>query len=173
MDISKTVLRYVDKEYRSIADYVREMVRGGRVRKDYILTLTEIQSFLSTLRNFLKKASCLEQVHADLKYGRVCKRWMYTENSDVRILTKLSPRVVVAYYGDRIKISYDDREVNIHGTEIEYTINMFRDKVVIHNVDEVLEKRSLILEALGKLKAILEHTERDFEMCIKEFRIRC
>jgi len=173
MDISKTVLRYVDKEYRLIADYVREVVREGRVRKDYVLTLTEVQSFFSKLRDFLKKASCLEQVHADLKCGRICKRWIYTENSDVRVLTKLSPRVVVAYYGEKIKISYDDREVDIHGTEIEYTINMFRDKVNLHNVDEVLEKKSLILEVLGRLKAILEHTEKDFEMCIKEFRIRC
>ncbi len=173
MDISRTMLPHVEKEYQAAAERIRRISREGKVRKDYILTLTEVQSFLSTLRDFLKRVACLEQVHAELRCGRICKRWIYTENDGVRILTKLNPRLVIAYDGTSIKISYDDREAVIRGTEIEYLINTFRDRVNLNNVDEVLEKRSLLLDALGRLKAMLQHTEQDFELCIKELRLRC
>ncbi len=173
MDISRTMLPHIEKEYHFAAERIHKISREGKIRKDYILILTEVQSFLSTLRDFLKRVACLEQVHAELRCGRICKRWIYTENDSVRILTKLNPRLVISYDGTSIKISYDDREAIIQGTEIEYLINTFRDRVNLNNIDEILEKRSLLLDALGRLKAMLQHTEQDFELCIKELRLRC
>ena len=173
MDISETMLPYIEKAYSMVSERIRKISREGKVRKDYILTLTEVQSFLATLRDFLKRASCLEQAYKDLKVGRLCHKWLYTEEGSIRILTKLNPKLVIAFNGSEIKVTYNDREAKISGNQVEYTVNLFRDTITLENVEEVLEKKSVLINALGKLKAALQHTLNDFDLCIKELRLRC
>ncbi len=174
MDISKTMLPFVRDVYSAISSRIRKHLREGKVRKDYLQVLQEAQSFLAMLRDLLKLASCLEAVYAETRYGRVCHRWLYAELNGVRSLTKLEPRVVVSFDGYSIKVSYDDREVMVYrNLDVAYRINQFVDKTNLDNYDEVLDKRSLLLEVFGRLKGILDHVKPDFELCIKEHRLKC
>ena len=165
------VLRTVESLYKSVGTILRGASGEGRAKRMYRDLLSDIQSTLSLIRRFIALAHCIER---NLQPGaRICHRWFLTRYDGVVSLVKLEPRVTIYYDGSRIRVTYDDRETEFEGTTLRYRVNNFRDEVDLRNEESVLEKRSLILEAVGAIKSIITHCMPDMELCIKEYRIRC
>lgn len=138
--------------------------------KGYIQTLTELTSFLSILKNFIKTCTYLDTVYKDMKYGRICGRWIYTENMNNIALVKLNPRTVISSDGFSIKVSYRDRTIMISSKELRFTVNNYSDIVNLDDEDNIILKRSLILNAVGLLKSHITHITNDFVVCSKFIR---
>jgi len=166
------VVTYVNNLYSTVTSRIRSLSREGRVKKLYLQTLSEYQSFLSLARKFLLLALCIAKAKGDLP-GRLCHRWIYSKHNGIVSLTKLEPTIVISYDGSSIKVSIRDREVKASGFNVEIKINQYRDVVNLASETEALEKRSLLIEALGSAKAALDHVIPDMELCIKEMRLRC
>ncbi len=135
--------------------------------KRYIQTLTELTSFLSILRNFIKTCSYLDTIYKDTKYGRICGRWIYIENMSNISLVKLNPRTVISSDGFSIKVSYKDRTIVLSSKELRFTVNNYSDKINLDDEDGIILKRSLMLNALGLLKSHINHVTNDFVICSK------
>jgi len=167
------MLRFVNTLYNNLSSKIKSVGKESRTSKEYARILGELQSLLSMARMFLAKAACIEQVYGDAKVCRFCHRWFYSEHDGLITLTKINPRVVISYNGSGIKISYDDREVEIRTDIVRYRINQFTDEVSINNVEELLDKKSLVMEAVGSVKGALDHVMPDLDLCIKEMRLKC
>ncbi|NPA96517.1 MAG: hypothetical protein GXO32_02810 [Crenarchaeota archaeon] len=168
------VARTVDALYRNIGAVLKGVSGEGRAKRMYRDLLSDIQSTLALVKRFLELAHCIERALGSELRARVCHRWFLTRNDGVVTLVKLEPRVTIYYDGSRIRITYDDREVEFEGgTTLRFRVNNFRDEVDLRNEDAVLEKRSLIREAIGRIKSIITHCTPDMELCIKEYRLRC
>ena len=166
------VVTYVNNLYSAVTSKIRALSREGRVKKLYIQTLSEYQSFLALARKFLTLALCIAKAKNDLP-GRLCHRWIYTKQNGYVSLTKLEPRIVISYDGTSFKVSVRDREIKASGLNIELRINQYRETADLSSEEDTLQKRSLIIEAIGSVKAVLDHVTPDMELCIKELRLRC
>lgn len=166
MMFSSTLSTAIERMYDSVRAVLSRATESERDKR-YIQTLSEVASFLSVLREFVKTCSYLDNVYKDLRYGRVCSRWYYIEDGMNIALLKLKPRTVISYDGAFIKVSYGDREVAIGGREVRYRVNNHVSTIRIDDERDVISKRSLLLEALGKLKSHIEHVTSDFVLCSK------
>ncbi len=156
----------IERVYGVVRNVLEKAINEKRDKR-YIQTLTEIISFLSILKNFINTCTYLDIVYKDMEYGRVCGRWIYTENMNNIALVKLNPRTVISSNGFSIKVSYKNKTIVILGKELRLTINNYRDVINLDDEDNVILRRSLILDAVGMLKSHIGHVTNDFIVCSK------
>jgi len=157
----------IERIYETLRSMLERAIDEERDKR-YVQTLAELTSFLSILKNFVNSCAYLDTVYRDIKYGRICGRWIYTENVNNNIaLVKLNPRTVISSDGLNIKVSYKNRTVILSGGELRLTINNYNDVINLNDENNVVQKRSLILNVVGSLKSHINHVTNDFIMCSK------
>jgi len=169
MIITNGLGRPIERIYGAVRNILERAIDEERDKR-YIQTLTELTSFLSILKNFINTCTYLDTVYKDMKYGRICGRWIYTENINNIALVKLNPRTVISSDGFNIKVSYKNRTIVISGKELRLTINNYNDVINLDDEDNIILKRSLILNAVGLLKSHINHITNDFVLCSKFVR---
>ncbi len=167
----EAMLRTVDSLYKSVGGVLKSVSGEGKAKRTYRDILSDIQSTLALLRRFLALAHCLERNLPNPT--RLCHRWFLSKHDNIVTLVKLEPRITISFDGSKLKVTYDHRELEFEGSIIRYRVNSFRDEINLRDEDAIIEKRSLIREAVGAVKSIITHVMPDMELCIKEHRIRC
>ncbi|MEM1542277.1 MAG: hypothetical protein QW101_03930 [Ignisphaera sp.] len=144
--------------------------------KRYINTLSEIQSFIKQVREFMNALRNLETMYTDLTHGRICFRWIYTEYGSNISLVKLEPRLTILYTHDKLQtlyISFDDRSVILYeGLKIGFTVNTYSEVVDLNDEENVISKRSLILDAVSRVGENLTRSIANINLCIKYARYK-
>ncbi|MCS7111352.1 MAG: hypothetical protein N3D82_03805 [Ignisphaera sp.] len=171
MNISNTILQHTDNLYKEINERLDRAVREG-ASKEYVQILSELVSFISSLRKFLVNASVLDNIHSSVKSGKVCFQWLYTEDGAHISLVKFDPLVTVAYDNARIYVGFNEKGVGIHGNTIEYHINSLKEVVSLNEIGTIIVKKSLVLDTLGTLKTVLQHFMEDFIKCSRTFKVK-
>lgn len=171
LDISNTILRYTDNLYKEIDERFDRAVREGASR-DYTQILSELLSFVSFLRKFLNSVSVLDSVYRDLKSGRICFRWLYTEDGAHISIVKLNPLIVISYGVMGIHVGFGEKGITIHGSSIRYNVNKLEETLPVNDISSIVARKSLILDVLGTLKTVLQHSVDDFIKCSKMLRTK-
>ncbi len=165
------VLQSVDSLYKSVGNLLKGVSSEGKAKRAYRDILSDIQSTLALLRKLLALAYCIERNIPNVT--RLCHRWFLSSHNNVISLVKLEPRVTICLDNGKVRITYDHREVEFEEYTLRYKVNNFKDEVSLRDEDAIVDKRSLIREAVGSIKAILTHVMPEIETCIKEYRLRC
>lgn len=172
MRIAKTCIQFIDKVKRGLDELISKAISEEK-SKLYQSVLTEIKSFIRNVENFMITLKNLEEYYPSLSSGRVCFRWIYSENNGILSIVKLEPRFSIVYAGDYLRISYNDRSVAIHGpTRISITVNQYKDDIDLTNEDDSVVKRSLILDAISEISKQLEKDVEIINICTKYARRR-
>uniref|UniRef100_A0A7J3QG88 Uncharacterized protein n=1 Tax=Ignisphaera aggregans TaxID=334771 RepID=A0A7J3QG88_9CREN len=171
MNITNSILRYVNNLHEQFSEKLDRAVRED-TSKEYIQILSELISFIVILRKFLNNASMLDNLYTDVKSGRVCFQWLYTEDNDFVSLVRFDPRINISYNNNRIYIGFNNKGINIYANVIEYYINSLKEAIDLNDINSLISRKSLIFNILGTLKAELQHFEEDFIKCAKMVKVR-
>jgi hypothetical protein len=171
MNITNSILKYINNLYEQFSERLDRTIRED-ANKEYIQILSELISFIAILRKFLNSASMLDNLYTDIKSGRVCFQWLYTEDNDFVSLVRFDPRINISYNNNRIYIGFNDRGINIYTNVIEYYINSLKEAIALNDINSLIARKSLIFNVLGALKAELQHFEEDFIKCTKMVKVR-
>uniref|UniRef100_A0A7J3JT44 Uncharacterized protein n=1 Tax=Ignisphaera aggregans TaxID=334771 RepID=A0A7J3JT44_9CREN len=171
MNISNSMLQYVNNLYKEVDERVDRAVRE-EASKEYIQVLSELMSLVSSLRKFLSNASMLNSAYMNVKSGRICFQWFYTEDHNHISLVRFEPRVTIAYNGAGMHVSFNDKSISLYSNAIEYHINSLKEVLSLNEVDSIIARKSLLLDILGTLKTILQHYMDDFIKCSRTFKSR-
>ncbi|MEM0489836.1 MAG: hypothetical protein QXG46_05070 [Ignisphaera sp.] len=172
MKLASLCIPLLEKISRSIEAKIEKATSEERDKK-YINVLSEIQSFIKQVREFMNALRNLETMYTDLNYGRICFRWMYAEYGSNISLVKFEPRLSILYTHDKLHISFDDRSVTLYeGLKIGFTVNTYSDVVDLDDEESVISKRSLILDAVSRVGESLIRSVANINLCIKYARYR-
>lgn len=165
MNISH-MLKYIQTLEKSYEDVLRKAT-SGKADKRYIQVLSEIVSFIASIRAFLSKAIVMDKAFSDVKNGRVCFKWFYFENDSIISLSRLEPQVSISYNGTFITVSYHKNSLSFNEREIKIKLNEFRDDILINDNDNVIAKRSVIMRLIGEISTELLRYSDEFSVCSK------
>ncbi len=171
MNISNTILQHTNNLHKEIDERLDRALREG-ANKEYIQILSELVSFISSLKKFLNNASLLDNLYSNVKSGRVCFQWFYTEDKTSISLVKFDPLVAIAYNGTSIYMNFNEKGISIHSNTIEYHINSLKETLSLNEINNIIARKSLLLNILGTLKTVLQHYMDDFIKCSKTFRTK-
>jgi hypothetical protein len=162
------MIEYVNALNRSYGSIIR---RAEKEDKRYLQVLSEITSFLTILKEFLSKAATLENVLRDLKVGKVCYKWFYTE-TDTRItLSRLNPHVSVFYTGMSIGVTNTKHFLaELNDRVVKVRINNYIEEIPVTSIQDIVLKRSVIIKALSEAKNALQKYGDEFTVCTKQLQ---
>lgn len=169
MNISNTILQYTNNLHKEFDEKLDKAIREG-ANREYIQVLSELVSFISSLKKFLNNASLLDNLYSDIKSGRVCFQWFYTEDKTRISLVRFNPLVTTAYDGTSVSINFNGKGISIHGNTIEYYIDSLKETLSLNEINNIMVRKSLLLNVLGTLKTVLQHYMDDFIKCSKMSR---
>lgn len=172
MRLASTSIQLIDKISKLIDNRIERAVNEEKDKK-YINTLSELQSFVSQIREFMTMLKSLENIYTDLSHGRICFRWIYSESGSNISLVKLEPRFSISYSYDRLSLSFDDRSITLYeGSKMRFIVNTYDFDIDLDNEEDVIIKRSLILDVISKISIFLERSINNINLCIKYARQR-
>jgi hypothetical protein len=165
-----SVLEYINKLESAYETRLRRAM-SSKEDKRYSQVLSELTSFVSSVRNFLNKASVLDNVLRELKVGRVCYKWFYSEDGSHIVLLRLDQHISLFYDGLTLGAAYSKSHyIVINDRTVKLRINNFTDEVSLDNADEVISKRSLIIKTLSSLSNALSRYADEFPICAKHLQ---
>jgi len=165
-----SVLEYTNKLESAYETRLRRAM-SSKEDKRYLQVLSELTSFVSSVRNFLNKASVLDNVLRELKVGRVCYKWFYSEDGSHIVLLRLDQHISLFYDGLTLGATYSKSHyIVINDRIVKLRINNFTDEVSLDNADEVISKRSLIIKTLSSLSNALLRYADEFPICAKHLQ---
>uniref|UniRef100_A0A7C2V9X0 Uncharacterized protein n=1 Tax=Ignisphaera aggregans TaxID=334771 RepID=A0A7C2V9X0_9CREN len=150
-----------------------EGTKSEEKSKNYLNVLSEVRALIVTFRQFLSAVHALEEIYRDHKAGRVCFGWVYAENQNTLSLVKMETGLSILYTGNFIRITHKDRSLTITGSsKIGVKVNQYNDEIDLKNEEEVLAKRSIILEAVGSVRSQLEKATENIMLCVKQAKFK-
>jgi len=150
--------------------YETRLSRAAHSKEDkrYLQVLSELASFISSVKRFLNKAIVLDSAFKELKVGRVCYKWFYVEDRLHIVLSRLNPHISLFYDGSVLGVAHSKNfYVAISENTIKLRVNSFVDEIPLDSVDEITLKRSLIMKALGEASNALLKYADEFPVCAK------
>lgn len=157
----------VERVEKSLTRVLDEAVASEK-SKTYINVVSEVKAFIKSLKVFLGVLKSLEELYPDLKSGRMCFRWVYAENENIVSLVRLESGLSMIYTGEYLKITYDDKVVTLYEIpRLGVVVNQYSDEVELENEDDVVTKRSPLLDALNSIRTQIEKATENLGLCIK------
>jgi len=133
--------------------------------------LSEITSFLSILKEFLGKATALENAFRDLKVGKICYSWFYAETDTRIMLSRLNPHVSIFYTGTSIGVTNTKHfYAELNDRVVKVRINNYIEEISVANIQDIVLKRSVIIRALSEAKNALQKYGDEFAVCAKQLQ---
>lgn len=160
------MLEYVQTLEKSYEDTLRRAV-SSKTDKRYIQVISEMVSFISSIKTFLNKAMVLDKVLSELKAGRACFKWFYSEDRSYVSLTRIDPQIGISYNGTALSVSYLENSISFNERVIEIKLNEFRDSISINDIDDIIAKRSVIMKLIGEASTALLKYSDEFSICAK------
>lgn len=162
----------IERAERSLTRLLDEAIASEK-SKTYINVVSEVKAFVKSFKVFLGTLRTLEELYPDLKSGRMCFKWIYAENNNVVSLVRLESGLSLIYTGEYIKITYNDKVLTLHEIpRLSIVVNQYSDEVNLENEDEVITKRSSLLDALNSIKTQVEKATENLSSCIKYVKLR-
>ena len=162
------MIEYVNTLTRSYGNMIR---RAEKEDKRYLQVLSEITSFLSILKEFLSKATALENAFRDLKVGKICYSWFYAETDTRIMLSRLNPHVSIFYTGTSIGVTNTKHfYAELNDRVVKVRINNYIEEISVANIQDIVLKRSVIIRALSEAKNALQKYGDEFTVCAKQLQ---
>lgn len=156
-----------------VASRIIERAVAEEKNKTYINVVSEVKAFITNFKRLLSTLKTLEELYPDLKYGRMCFRWIYAENSDIISLVRLESGLSMLFTGDQLRISYDGKSISLsEALRLGIIINQYNDTVNLENEEEVTTKRSIILDVIATINSQIEKAIENLGLCIKYSRFK-
>jgi hypothetical protein len=163
---------FIEKVERAIARIVDEAVSADKSRV-YINTVSEVKSFIKNFKGFLNTLKLVEEHFPDLKVGRPCFRWVYVEDANNIALTRLEHGLSMIFTGDYLRITYNDRSLTLYGIpRIGIKVNEYTDEISLEDEENVVTKRSLIVDVINIIRSELEKSIENLSLCIKYVKLK-
>lgn len=167
MKLASSCTKFVDIAEKNIDRILNRAISEEKSRI-YINVLSDVKAFIRNMRIFINTLKNLEDFFPDLRYGRICFRWIYAEHGNIISLVKLEPKLSISFAGDRLKISCNSRAVTLYSTSsIGFIVNQYNDTLDLGNEEDVISKRSLLLDAIAITSQYIEKAIENLNLCIK------
>lgn len=141
--------------------------------KTYINVISEVKAFIVNFKKLLNTLKTLEELYPDLRYGRLCFRWVYAENGDNISLVRLESGLSMLFTGDQLRVSYGDRSISIsEALKLGLVINQYSDMINLEDEEEVTTKRSILLDVIATIGSQIEKATENLGLCIKYAKLR-
>ncbi|MEM1644393.1 MAG: hypothetical protein QXL96_00755 [Ignisphaera sp.] len=162
----------IERAEKSLTKVLDEAVASEK-SKTYINVVSEVKTFIKSLKVFLGVLKSLEELYPDLRSGRMCFRWIYAENENIVSLVRLESGLSMIYTGEYLRVTYDDKAITLYGIpRLNVIVNQYSDEVNLENEDEVITKRGPLLDALSSIKTQIEKATENLGLCIKYAKLR-
>ncbi|MEM1526086.1 MAG: hypothetical protein QW775_03420 [Ignisphaera sp.] len=162
----------IERIEKSLTRLLDEAVASEK-SKIYINVVSEVKAFVKSFKVFLGTLRTLEELYPDLKSGRMCFKWIYAENDNAVSLVRLESGLSMIYTGEYIKITYNDKVLTLYEIpRLSVVINQYSDTINLDNEDEVVAKRSSLLDVLNSIKTQVEKATENLSICIKYVKLR-
>ncbi|MEL9939486.1 MAG: hypothetical protein QXH86_00475 [Ignisphaera sp.] len=160
------MLRYAQTLEKVYEDTLKKAA-SSKADKRYIQVLSEVVSFITSIRAFLSKASTMDKAFSDIKNGRICFKWFYVEDGPIVSLSRIDPQISISYDGASITASYHQNSISLNEREIKIKYNEFNDTILISDADNIVTKRSVIMRLVGEVSTALLKYADEFSICVK------
>lgn len=170
MRFASSCIPFIEKAERNIS-HVLDKALSEKKDKTYIGIISELKAFTKNVKRFLTIIKTLESFYPNLRHGRVCFKWIYTEIDDILSFIRLEPALTLLFTGNSLRITYDDRTLTMHEQpRINISINQYNDVIDLLNEEEVITKRSLISNSIVSMNQQIEKAIENLGLCIKYIR---
>ncbi|MEM0026599.1 MAG: hypothetical protein QXT53_01510 [Ignisphaera sp.] len=164
------MLKYVQTLEKAYEDTLKKAT-SGKVDKRYLQVLSEVVSFITSVRTFLSKAIVMDKTFSNIKNGRICFKWFYYENGPIVSLSRIEPQISISYDGTSITASYHKNSISFSEREIKIKFNEFSDTILINDADNAITKRSIIMRLIGEVSTALLRYSDEFSVCAKASKL--
>lgn len=163
---------FIERIEKILTRVVNEAVTADK-SKIYINTISEIKSFIESFKIFLGTVKLLEEFFPDMKVGRPCFRWIYSEEANVISLVRLESSLSMIFTGELLRITYNDKSITLYESpRISITLNQYNDDINLEDEDNVTIKRSLILNVISTIRDRIEKSIENLSLCVKYVRVK-
>jgi len=172
MRLAHSCQPFIERVEKTVTRIVDEAVSADKSRT-YINAVSEIKSFIESLKVFLSTLKLLEELFPDLKVGRPCFRWVYAEEPSTISLARLESGLSIVYTSDYIRITYGDKSITLYELpHIGIKVNQYSDEIALEDEENIVTKRSLIIDAISVIRNQLEKSTENLNLCIKYTKLR-